>query len=382
LANFTASANLPQGMPRVERSTLQRWTLLVLFAFSGYLFWQTLEPIWVPVFLGLVIAVGVYPLQEKLLRKFGGKHPGLPAAIITAAVMIVALAILAFVVLVVGHRVIEVANDISKRYASGGTEGLLGGEVTRLLSRFGLQPEGLQARVAEMARNVANVLGRQATNIVTGLFSAIFIFIFTALTSYYLLKEGPEGTSWLVQMVPLPDGQVAQIVRDVRDVTRAMLFSTGVMSLYQGVTSGIGYWIFGVDSPLVWASLTGVASILPAVGTAFIWAPVVIVTIATGHVGKGIGVLVWSMVVVVFVADYILRPKLVGAKMRMNDLLVFIAIFGGIEAFGILGIVLGPLAVAILLSLIRIYETDYRPEGPVDAPDPTRPEDSKQKRKS
>jgi predicted PurR-regulated permease PerM len=235
-------------MPHVERTALQRWTLLVLFALAGYLFWRTLEPIWVPVFLGMVIAVGVYPLQEKLQRRMSGAHPGVPAAIITAAVMIAALALLAFVVLVVGHRVIEVANDISKRYADRGTEGILGGDVTRFLTRFGLQPEGLQVRVAEMAKSVANVLGKQATNIVTGFVSAIFIFIFTALTSYYLLKEGTEGTSWLVQMVPLPDGQVAQIVRDVRDVTRAMLFSTGVMSLYQGVTSGIGYWIFGVDS--------------------------------------------------------------------------------------------------------------------------------------
>jgi predicted PurR-regulated permease PerM len=154
------------------------------------------------------------------------------------------------------------------------------------------------------------------------------------------------------------------------------------MSLYQGVTSGIGYWIFGVDSPVVWAALTGVASILPAVGTAFIWAPVVIVTIATGHLGKGLGILAWSLVVVVFIADYILRPKLVGTKMKMNDLLVFIAIFGGIEAFGILGIVLGPIAVAVLLSLIRIYEREYRPEGPVDTPDPTRAVSSRPRRKT
>ena len=74
---------------------------------------------------------------------------------------------------------------------------------------------------------------------------------------------------------------------------------------------------------------------------------------------------------VVFVADYILRPKLVGTRMRMNDLLVFIAIFGGIEAFGILGVVLGPIAVAALLSLLRIYQRDYRPEGPVRTHDPT-----------
>ena len=79
-----------------------------------------------PVFLGLVIAVGAYPLHERLLRRLGGKHPGLPAGLVTAAVMVALLAILAFVVLVVGHRVIEVANGISRRYADRGTAGVLG----------------------------------------------------------------------------------------------------------------------------------------------------------------------------------------------------------------------------------------------------------------
>ena len=175
-------------------------------------------------------------------------------------------------------------------------------------------------------------------------------------------------------MVPLPNGQVEEIVRDVRDVMRAMLLSTGMLALYQGVAAGIGYWIFGVDSPLVWASLTGLASILPAVGTALVWAPVGIAVMAMGHFGKGVGILLWSTVLVVIVADYVLRPRLVGTRIKMNDLLIFIAIFGGIEAFGILGIVLGPIAVAVLLALLRIYQRDYRPEGPVLAPDPTAPD--------
>jgi predicted PurR-regulated permease PerM len=361
-------------MPRAEKNTLQRATFLVLFALAAYLFWLTLEPIWVPLFLGLVIAVGVYPLHEKLLRRLGGKHPGLPAALVTAGAMVVALAVIAFVVFVVGHRVVHVANEIAHRYADKGAGGLLGPKLVELLGRVGLQPESLEARLGEAASNVANVLGKQATTIVTGLFSAIFIFIFTALTSYYLLKEGSEGTSWLVEVLPLPNGQVAQIVRDVRDVTRAMLFSTAAMTLYQGVTSGIGYWIFGVGTPVVWAALTGVASILPAVGTALIWVPVTVYLFATGHIGQGVAVLIWSAVVVVFIADYILRPKLVGTRIKMNDLLVFIAIFGGIEAFGVLGIVLGPIAVAVLLSLIRIYQLEYRPQGPVRMRDPTRPE--------
>ncbi|TMA33471.1 MAG: AI-2E family transporter [Deltaproteobacteria bacterium] len=243
-----------------------------------------------------------------------------------------------------------------------------------MLERFGLSEDDLRQRIAETAGNVASFMGRGITSLVTGLFSAVFIFIFTAITSYYLLREGAEGTSWLVEMVPLPNGQVTEIVDDVRDVMRAILVSTGLLSVYQGVSAGIGYWIFGVDSPMVWAALTGVASILPAVGTALIWVPVGIVMMATGHVYRGLGVLAWGGVVVVFIADYVLRPKLVGTRIKMNDLLVFIAIFGGIEAFGILGILLGPIAVAVLLSLLRIYQRDYRPEGPVQTHDVTAPE--------
>ena len=90
-------------------------------------------------------------------------------------------------------------------------------------------------------------------------------------------------------------------------------------------------------------------------------------------VAEGLGLALWGAFVIVFIADYILRPKLVGTRMRMNDLLVFIAIFGGVEAFGILGVVVGPIAVALFLSLVRIYQREYRPGGPPQAPDITEP---------
>jgi len=355
----------------VERTRLQRATFLVLFALAAYAFWRTIEPIWVPVFLGLVIAIGVHPLHEKLLRRFR-KHPGLPAAALTAVVMLLGLALVTFLVFVVGHRVVQLVSGFATSYEKKGAAGLLGNDLNALLARFGIKPEDVNQRIVEGARDFAAYLGKGATSLVAGLFSAIFIFIFTSITSYYLLLEGRGGAWWLVEMVPLPNGQVAEIVRDVRDVTRAMLFSTGVMSFYQAVTAGIGYWLMGVDSPVVWAALTGVASILPAVGTALVWAPVGIVMLLSGHPAQGVGVLLWSAVVVVFVADYILRPKLVGTRIRMNDLLVFVAIFGGIEAFGILGVILGPIAVAVLLSLLRIYQRDYRPDGPVRLRDPTK----------
>src|SRR5205085_1772314 len=113
-------------------------------------------------------------------------HPGLPAAVVTTVVMILALAVTSFIVLVVGQRVIEVANDIARRYADKGAGGFLGSQVMGFLGRFGINPDSMQTRIAASARDVANVLGKQATSIVAGLVSAVFIFIFTALTSYYL----------------------------------------------------------------------------------------------------------------------------------------------------------------------------------------------------
>src|SRR5947208_13872350 len=135
-------------MAVIERTRLQRSTFLVLFALAAYAFWRTLEPIWVPVLLGLVIAVGIYPVHARLLHRFGGKRPGLPAAVLTALVMIFALAVIAFLLLVVGHRVLELAQAMAARYQDKGAAGLVGRDVSNLLERMGLQPATLQPRIA------------------------------------------------------------------------------------------------------------------------------------------------------------------------------------------------------------------------------------------
>src|SRR3989442_15608029 len=111
-------------MPGVERTRLQQWTFLALFVLAAYAFWRTLEPIWVPVLLGLVIAVAVHPLHEKIVRKLRGRHQGLPAAVLTALVMAFSLAVIGFLVFVVGHRVVGLAHEMSDRYQHKGAVGL------------------------------------------------------------------------------------------------------------------------------------------------------------------------------------------------------------------------------------------------------------------
>src|SRR5260370_14038864 len=148
-------------MASIERTRLHRTTFLVIFALAAYLFWRTLEPIWVPVFLGLVIAVGVYPLHERLLRRLGGKHPGLPAALLTASVMVLTLCLIAFLALVVGHRALDLAREIAARYQKRGAEGVLGGEAAALRAARRSRPEHAGRARGDLAARRAHLPGRR-----------------------------------------------------------------------------------------------------------------------------------------------------------------------------------------------------------------------------
>ena len=149
-------------MARIDRTKLENGTFLVLFALAAYLFWRTLEPIWIPVFLGLTIAVTVYPLQDRLLqRRHLARHPGLAAALLTALVMTVIVGLLTFLLFVVGSRVLDLLRDAADRYQHGGTTSLLGDDVVAFLRRFGARPIQMKDLLANksIAVEMADFLG-------------------------------------------------------------------------------------------------------------------------------------------------------------------------------------------------------------------------------
>lgn len=343
-----------------DRISLQRWTFLVLFLGAGYLFWRTAEPLWVPIFMGTLIAVGCFPLYTRLSKR----HPrqeALIAMTLTGAVLLIGMGILAFVFTVVSQQLIAFARSSMEHYRHGGTAELFGPVISAKLRAFGSQPDEVVQKLSASMEAVAGDLAKVTGTVLAFSVHGLLITIFAALTAYYLLREGRQITDWFIGAMPLPREQVVELVKNFRDVTQAMLLGTGVTAVFQGTLAFFGYWIFGVRDPVLWASLTGVASLLPGIGTALVWMPVSAFLIINGSVARGIGVSIWCAVLVIGVADYMLRPKLLGTKVRMNELLVFIAIFGGIEAFGLLGLILGPIFVAVFVSLVRIYEREYKP---------------------
>lgn len=332
----------------------------VIFAIAAACFLWTVSPIWVPVLLGVLLAIVATPLQRRLEHRWGG-HPRMLAGLITIVTLLIGVGLIGFLTFVVLGELLSFLTGPFSTYVSEGMKWLHGPRAASLLGQFGTTPD----RILDAVRGYETGLVANLTGALGGLLAVmshgLLTLIFTAITSYYVLIEGSSLATFLVRMVPLPAEETRSLIREFKDVSIGILYSVVVISLIQGAIACVGYVAFGVPRPLVWASLTAAASLLPSVGTTLVCLPVGIVLIATGHVAAGAGLLLYWQVFIVTIPDYVLRPWLMKGRLRMHSLLVFIAIFGGLEAFGLLGLVLGPLFVAMFVALVRIYDRDYRP---------------------
>jgi predicted PurR-regulated permease PerM len=166
---------------------------------------------------------------------------------------------------------------------------------------------------------------------------------------------------------PLPPEMNHQIRRDVLVTLRATLKGSVVLALIYGLISGLGFWLFGVPNALFWGTVMVFSSVVPIFGTALVWVPAGIYLIVMGAWPQAVGVMVWCLVTMV-VCDNWLRPKLIGGQANLHPLLTFFAVLGGITYFGMVGLILGPLVLAILLSLIEVYQRYFlQPAGRAEA---------------
>ncbi|HEX9104284.1 MAG TPA: AI-2E family transporter [Polyangia bacterium] len=345
--------------PTDSPTRFEKRTFGVLLAVAGAFFLWTVSPIWVPVFLGVMLAVVASPLQRRLERRYR-RHPRLLAAAISFLTVALGLGLVVFMGYFVVRELLHYLTDVAPRHAAAAQHWLHAPRMTRILLRIGQSPDGVMKQLEGAGRAAVTHL----TEVIAGLLAAtshlVLIVIFTTITSYYLLVEGPGLARFAVRMVPLPQPETRALMHEFHEVAVGTLLGIGVLALVQGVLGALGFWIFGLGRPVVWGALCAVASLLPAIGTGIVCVPAAILYAVSGHVGGGIGLLVYWGVVITSIPDYWLRPRLMKGHMRLHELLVLIAVFGGIEAFGAIGLLVGPMFVAMFVALLRIYERNYR----------------------
>lgn len=234
-------------------------------------------------------------------------------------------------------------------------------KINLILSNFNLEITGeeLNKGISELGKVVGLFLYQQASSIASNIFKFFVYFFFMLLIIYYLLRDGDKLISFIIDLSPLPEEQDQKLIRKFKDMAGAILIGNGLGGLIQGVAGGIVFYLFGIKSAFLWGVIMGFLAFLPIIGTGVVFIPAAIYLFFKGRIAAGIFFIIFYLILTVSV-DNLLKPRLVGRRVKMHTLLVFLSIIGGLNIFGILGIIYGPLITTAFITLTDIYYTSYQ----------------------
>jgi len=183
----------------------------------------------------------------------------------------------------------------------------------------------------------------------------VFITVFSI---YYFLKHGKDIYNFFLGVVPLPEGRYKQILTRFDDLSRGMVMGQILVGLIQGILAFLGFWLLQVPNPVLLGLLTAIISIIPLLGAVMVWFPIVIYLLIkgtmTGVYWPAIAMLIYGTFIISLI-DNFLKPKIVGDRANIHPLVILFGILGGIQLFGIAGILIGPLVLTIFDLVIEIY---------------------------
>lgn len=311
--------------------------------------------------LGTLLAFMVEPLYL-WLTKHRLKPSAASVAIVLTSAAIIVVSLATFVSLFI-TRAIQFAAAVRDQLRGGGPLENHLQTLNSWLARVGISLSSLNERLQAAAGAIASSLAGMAGTLASGTFSFILNLLFAMLAMHLVLRNWPRIVKLSIRISPLPERYTEALLSEFRNVGRMTILGTIITGLAQGVLAAIGFWISGVPQPLFFGMATAVASLIPAVGTLLVWVPAALYLLSESRPAFAIVDLLWGALVVVGFSDYVIRPRLVGAA-EMPALIVFVALFGGVEAFGLPGLIMGPILMALAVAALRLYAREQDGEHP------------------
>lgn len=341
-----------------DRREKVRWAVLligVLLAF--YLCWLMLQPFVQVLLWALVLTTSFEPLHARVLARV--KHPDLSAFLSCFIVVLVIGVPTTLVGFAVIRELAPAVDALQKMIVSLlDPKSPVIGNVLGWLAERGVDIEAVKRQALDQAQAG---LGELTTNsigyvrgIVSGIFGIILEIFFIFFTMYYLFRDGAKFRATLTSALPLRGRTTNRIFLRIREVIGASVYGVFIISLIQGTLGGLAFWVLGLPSAVVWGVAMTFFSLIPLAGAFVVWIPAAIYLAAIGSWGAAIGLTLWGSIVIGLI-DNFLRPKLVGERAKLHELFIFFAVLGGLQVFGIVGLFLGPVVLAIALALFDAF---------------------------
>jgi predicted PurR-regulated permease PerM len=331
---------------------------LLTLALLAYLLFQILQPFLAPIAWALFIAFLLHPLHRWLTARLRGRAGWSSALLTFATVLILVGPLTGLGAAFVGQaaELLRYAQDFAIEHKPTEASELadipvVGPAIEWLQESVGVSLAQIQAWAVEGARTVLRTLASLGQKAVLGALGTVVGFVLMIFILFFAIRDGRAMFATLRELIPMSRDERARLFAHLASVTRAMVYGTGVTAVVQGALIAIGFAVVGLPSPIVFGVLAALLALVPMAGTPVVWVPAVLVLAVQERWYAAIFLLIWGALVATI--DNVLRPMLVSGRAQVGTLTVFIGVLGGVSAFGPIGVILGPLVLALIIALIR-----------------------------
>lgn len=336
------------------------FAMLFLALYLGYLLMQ---PFWHTIILACIFAGLCHPIYALIKRKTGWPDYLASAGTLALLVLLICMPLVMFITQLIPQATSSI-RELAQWLSSAHLDSLVNDKIFPWLTWLNEELTWLELDVVDLRNSLMNysrTAGQKLVGWGTGLvFDSISIFvnfILMLLIMFFLLKDGESMVNTLRGLTPLRNEQEDNIIQGLRRMANAVLVGGFSVAAIQGFVGGIGLAIVGIK-PLFWGTVMVAAALVPIVGTGLVWVPAVIYLLLNGETGYAIFLLVWCGGLVTTI-DSLLRPIIMRGSSKISLLFLFMSVFGGIQAFGALGIIYGPMILSFVLAMIDIYSKEY-----------------------
>lgn len=342
---------------------------LVAFCFLLYQFYRILSNFIGPLSAAALLAFIFYPLHARLVRALN-RHDSLAASIMTLAVILLVIIPAVYLLTLLTTESVSLYEDLSAFVRAGRVNelierarvsrlGQLWFEMTPRLGALNLDLGDFALRASQV---VSAFLVAQAPAAAANVFRFVINFFFTVFALFFFFRDGERMVRAFRDLIPMEPADKDVVLQRFSDTLSAVVLGSALTAAAQGILGGVAYWALGVPFSVLLAGTTAFLSLLPF-GGPLVWVGVVIYFLTDGAYVRAAIMLGWG-VLVIGSADNFIRPLIIGGRTQIPTILLFFGILGGLQAYGFIGMFLGPAVIACLVAFARIYREQYTAEAP------------------
>jgi len=327
------------------------------------------RPFLVPILWAAILARLAFPLHRWLAKTLRGRA-GLSAGVLTVGLLLLGVVPILSLTLLLVDEAGRAYASVNTWVQTGGVKRLpeylsrlpiAGGWLQESLGRLIVSNGDFAGSLLQGTRAVSIFLLGHITDLARNAFQFTAAFLVMMFTLFFFFKDGHRLYQGFYELVPLEEAHKKKFFIRLDQTMMAVVQGLVVTAIVQGLLAGAAYWALGVPFPVVLTAFTALAALIPFGGTALIWGPVTIYLFLLGPIWKAVVMLAWGLGVVTMV-DNFLKPLLIGQGAQLPTLFLFFSILGGLVTYGFIGLFLGPILLAILMTAIQIYREEYPEE--------------------